>query len=169
MARRHQRKSRTSGSGESLSVWTADLMNEFDPLTTTTGIELLAKADFAPARVITMRGIYGWLHVTPSAASTVDDTIFMAIFKIDEDEAITGNVSLDPGVVANLLDEDVLWTGGCTTSGLFGTGGHFFDIKITNMRKVPEGQKLVLTFTNNVGTNTSLISGSLRTFSKVGP
>ncbi len=160
---RHSRKKGTS-------IWTANVLNELDLLTTTTGVTLLQASDFAPLQTITLRGIYGWLHIKPLTGGIIDDTTFMMITKIDADVSTTGTTSLDPGTVANLTDEDVFWTGGAITNNIsttIGNGGTYIPLHLTNMRKVPEGQKVVLTFTNGGGTGEVLVSGMLRTFSRV--
>jgi len=173
MSPRRRRSVRRTGSGPSLSVWTADVLNELDPLSTTTGITLLEKADFAPAQEITVRGIYGWLALQPSSVATADDSLFMMMSVMDEDIAITGSNPMDPAVAANLVDEDVFWTGGGITTHVaataIGGGGVYMPIHITNMRKIRKGMRLNLTFTNGQGTGSQLLSGMLRTFSKVGP
>ena len=174
MSRRrgHTRSVRRSGSGASLAVWTADILNELDPLTTTTGITLLDKSDFAPAQEITMRGIYGWLHVMPLTGGIIDDTVFMMMGVYDEDLTITGSAHMDPGTVSNLTDEDIFWTGGAITTNIsttIGGGGVYMPIHITNMRKIRKGMRINLTFTNGGGSGENLISGMLRTYSKVGP
>ena len=168
----HRRSVRRKGGGASLSVWTADVLNELDMLTTTTGISILETADFAPAQEITMRGIYGWLHVMPLTSGIADDTTFMMMGVYDEDIAIAGSTPMDPGVAQNLVDEDIFWTGGGITTNIsttIGGGGVYMPIHITNMRTVRRGQRINLTFTNGTGTGEVLVSGMLRTYSKVGP
>jgi len=167
--RRRKRGSSASSRRAGSSIWTANVINELDLLTTVTGITLLQSSQFAPFSEVTMRGIYGWLHLKPLTSGIIDDTAFLMMTKIDEDIAISGQGTLDPGDVTNLTEEDVFWTGGGIVNNIsttIGNGGVYMPIHLTNMRKVTQGQKIVLTFTNGGGAGNIMLSGMLRTYSK---
>ena len=149
-------------------IWTANVFNELDPLSTALSQILVQGGDFAPFEEVTMRTIRGWIHIAPLTTSILDDTCFCAIMVVDEDIG-SGDTQLKPSVVANLVDEDILWTGGAVTTHdgngiLIGGAGAHIDIHVKTMRKIKEGQKVVFAFNNNDGTGEQALSGMLRTF-----
>jgi len=153
-------------------IWTAILMNEVDPLATVTRQLMASKTDFAPFKEATLLTIRGWLHVAPFTGSILDDTVFMYICVVDEDIGGTAT-TLDPTAVATYVDEDILWTGGATTTHdgngvLIGGGGHMFDINVKTKRKIREGMNLQLVMANNDGTGEQMVSGVLRSLLTTG-
>ena len=169
------RRTRTSGRSSRKKggrIWTANVFNELDPLSTATSQIMVQGGDFAPFEEVTLRTIRGWVHFAPLTTSILDDTVFAAIMVVDEDIG-SGDTQLKPSVVANLVDEDILWTGGAFTSHdgngvLIGGGGAHVEVHVKTMRKIKEGQKVIFAMNNNDGTGEQAVSGMLRTFLTTG-
>jgi len=148
-------------------IWTADVLVELDPLATFLEVVLVAGSDFAPFESVVLKGIYGWLHVAPFTSSLLDDTVMWYIAKFDEDIGATSAAN-DPFAAATYVDEDILFTGGATTThgtgaAVIGGAGHHQEIAITgSKRRIQEGEKLSLIFANQDGTGEQLFSGVLR-------
>jgi len=147
-------------------IWTALLMNELDPLATVTSQTLVQGSDFTSFKSATLLAIRGWIDIRPFTTSILDDTVFLYIMKTDEDIGGTSSTQ-DPTAVGTYVDEDILWTGGVTTTHdangvLIGGGGTHMLIDVKAKRKVLEGELIRLVFANNDGTGEQMVSGVLR-------
>jgi len=97
-------------------IWTAVTLGTVVLSSVHDGVSIVNEADWssAPNEKATLLAIRGWIHLTSIAGANARATLLMGKFDADE---LASAASTDPDNVATYVNEDILWTGGMTSSG----------------------------------------------------
>jgi len=172
MARRSSRSSMRSTRGKRDLVWVTTLIDASILESTPADVALIVAPDdwstnsgFDRATVL---GIRGWLSTTQSVVSTdvTTTSLFLSVYKCDG--SVASGV-MDPGVAANYVDFDVIWTSGRCSLLTAQAAVHSEQVELKAKRRVTSADNIRMSaiLTSDAAAPRMNISGCFRALIQV--